>query len=120
MSMPIFDVDPRRGILMRFKAERSSIGAGRRYQGRAGAEGRDGRLSPVLRKLKLVHLERIFMVDGVDSAAKVCSVGMAGLLRDYDVSEVEARNILKECRSILEGGKPSQGAWRYLLVRDGG
>eukprot|EP00665_Eupelagonemidae_sp_cell47_P012679 gene12679-biopygen9474 len=62
---------------------------------------KDVRLSQVLRKLKLAHLERVLKANGIDSVAKVCSVGMVVLSRGCD--EVEARDIHKECCSILEG-----------------
>eukprot|EP00665_Eupelagonemidae_sp_cell47_P015362 gene15362-biopygen7082 len=63
----------------------------------------------VLRKLKLAHLERSLNDKGVDSVAKVCSVGMGVLLRDCAVSKVDARNIYDECCGILEGSPRSDG-----------
>eukprot|EP00665_Eupelagonemidae_sp_cell47_P015363 gene15363-biopygen7083 len=87
----------------------------------AAAGRRDGRgdwaemgprgisLSPVLRKLKLVHLERALKEKGVDSVAKVCSVGMGVLLRECALSKVDARDIYDECCSILEGSPRSDG-----------
>eukprot|EP00665_Eupelagonemidae_sp_cell47_P013009 gene13009-biopygen3925 len=68
---------------------------------------KDERLSPVLQKLKLVHLERVLKGNGVDTVAKVCSVGMGVLLRDCAVSKVDARNIYDECSSILQGSPRS-------------
>eukprot|EP00665_Eupelagonemidae_sp_cell47_P006746 gene6746-biopygen11395 len=46
---------------------------------------KDRSLSPVLRKLKLAHLGRVLKSNGIDSAAKVYSVGMGALLRDCDM-----------------------------------
>ena len=74
----------------------------------------------MLRKLKLVHLERVLKANGVDSVGRVCFVGMGALMRDCAVSKLDARNIYEECCSVLEGSprSTSLGEPRQRLMNE--